>query len=221
MGAIYSHHVFVLFLPILQKGHSKGYCGAKFRGNISLPHASPCVKVSLTWSCWVSMEILFCSAICCPGLIWCIDEEEGELEVIPKGGDRAPKASFSRNTSLDSSVICLKTKIQVLPSRWHFNSSSVKWPRWILTLRSFSLTSPWESWTFLWSSWMCLDFASKSASCCCTLASWDSATWRSLLLKRASLCTWNTCGAPENHTVTTGRAVVKSPIQLSAWTDAT
>ena len=63
---------------------------------------------------------------------------------------------------------------------------------WTLTLRSFSLTRPWDSWMSLWSSWMWLDWACNSASCCCTVASWDSATCRSLLLKRASLCTWNT-----------------------------
>lgn len=61
-----------------------------------------------------------------------------------------------------------------------------------LTLRSFSLTRPWDSWMSLWSSWMWLDWDCNCASCCCTVASWDSATCRSLLLKRASLCTWNT-----------------------------
>lgn len=64
---------------------------------------------------------------------------------------------------------------------------------WIPTFLSFSLTRPWDSWMSLWSSWMWLDCAFKSESCCCTEASWDSATCRSLLLNRASLCTWNTC----------------------------
>jgi len=61
-----------------------------------------------------------------------------------------------------------------------------------LTLRSFSFTSPWDSWMSLWSSWMWLDWVCSSASCCCTVASCDSATCRSLLLKSASLCTWKT-----------------------------
>ena len=65
----------------------------------------PGVSALLTWSCWLSMAILFCSATCWPGLPWWVDEEE----VIPRGGDRAPRASFSRKISFDSSVICTKT----------------------------------------------------------------------------------------------------------------
>lgn len=69
----------------------------------------------------MSMAILFCSATCCPGLLGGAEEKaEGEeegVEVMPKGGDRAPRASFSRNTSLDSSVICAQGKTSVLLSR--------------------------------------------------------------------------------------------------------
>lgn len=82
----------------------------------------PSVSSLPTWSCWVSIEILFCSAICCPGLPWWADEEDED--VMPRGGDRAPRASFSRNTSLDSSVICTKTDTSVCPPHRCFNSSS-------------------------------------------------------------------------------------------------
>lgn len=88
---------------------------------------NPSVSVLLTWSCWVSMLILFCSAICCPGFPWWVDEDEEE-EVMPRGGDRAPRASFSRNTSLDSSVICMKTETSVWPPRRFFNSNCFDWP---------------------------------------------------------------------------------------------
>lgn len=67
------------------------------------PSSDSPVCLLLTWSCWVSIEILFCNATCCPGLLWWVVEEE---DMMPKGGVRAPKASFSRKTSLDNSVIC-------------------------------------------------------------------------------------------------------------------
>jgi len=74
------------------------------------PFSSP-----LTWICCVSMDTLFCSATCCPGLLWWPGErdegeegEEEEEEEIPRGGDRAPSASFRRNTCLDKSVICTR-----------------------------------------------------------------------------------------------------------------
>lgn len=40
-----------------------------------------------------------------------------EEEVMPKGGERAPRASFSRKTSLDNSVICANVETSVLLSR--------------------------------------------------------------------------------------------------------
>lgn len=106
MGSIYSHHLFVPFLPILQtQNHITCFSQARsFRSFSTFPASSgSLVNVLLTWSCWVSIPILFCSAICCPGLLWWWVLEE---EVMPRGGDRAPKASFSRKTSLDNSVIC-------------------------------------------------------------------------------------------------------------------
>lgn len=63
------------------------------------------------------MEILFCSATCCPGLLGGAEVEVAEevavVVVMPRGGDRAPRASFSRNTSLDNSVICANTQTRV------------------------------------------------------------------------------------------------------------
>lgn len=67
------------------------------------------------------MEILFCSATCCPGLPGWVEEEE---DVMPRGGERAPRASFRRKTSLDSSVICSKTDTSVWLTNSCLNSRS-------------------------------------------------------------------------------------------------